>query len=73
MPRIAAAILGIAEGLEPWIAAVIVAVVLFIAAGVAALVGKGSISHAGEAPHERAESVKADIGTVKHGSEGQQS
>lgn len=70
---IAAAILGIAEGLEPWIAAVIVAVVLFIAAGVAALVGKGSISHAGEAPHERAESVKADIGTVKHGSEGQQS
>lgn len=67
---IAAAILGIAEGLEPWLAAIIVAVVLLIAAGVAALVGKGSISHAGESPQERVESVKADIATAKHGTEG---
>jgi uncharacterized membrane protein YqjE len=67
---IATIILAIAEGLAPWIAAAIVTVVLFVAAGVAALVGKGKISHVGEAPHERVESVKADIGAVKHGSEG---
>ena len=69
---IATIILGIAEGLAPWIAAGIVTVVLFAAAGVAALLGKGKISHVAEAPHERAQSVKADIDTVKHGSEGQQ-
>jgi hypothetical protein len=68
---IATAILAIAEGLEPWIAAGIMTVVLFLAAGVAALIGKNSIGHVAEAPHERAESVKADIDTVKHGTEGQ--
>ena len=66
---IAAAILGIAEGLEPWIAAAIVAAVLFVAAGIAALVGKGSISTAGDPPAARVESVKADIDTAKHGSD----
>lgn len=68
---IATIILGIAEGLAPWIAAGIVTIVLFAAAGVAALVGKSKISHVAEAPHERAESIKADIDTVKHGTEGQ--
>ena len=67
---IAAAILGIAEGLEPWIAAAIVAVALFLAAGIAALVGKGSVSHVAEAPQQRVESVKADIAAAKSGSEG---
>ena len=67
---IATIILGIAEGLEPWIAAGIVTLVLFVAAGVAALVGKGSISKAGDAPAERVQSVKADIDTAKHGTEG---
>ena len=66
---IATAILGIAEGLEPWIAAGIVTVVLFAAAGVAALVGKGSISTAGDAAAARVESVKADIDTAKHGTD----
>ncbi|MET0929050.1 MAG: phage holin family protein [Aeromicrobium sp.] len=68
---IATIILGIAEGLAPWIAAAIVTVALFAAAGVAALVGKGKISTVGQAPAERAESIKADIDTVKHGTEGQ--
>lgn len=67
---IATIILAIAEGLAPWIAAGIVTLVLFVAAAVAALVGKGSISHAGDAPHDRVESVKADIDTAKHGTEG---
>jgi hypothetical protein len=67
---IATIILAIAEGLEPWIAAGIVTLVLFIAAGVAALIGKRSISDVAEAPQERVASVKADIDTAKHGSEG---
>lgn len=66
---VATTILGIAEGLAPWIAAAIVAVVLFVAAGVAALVGKGSISTAGDPPAARVESVKADIDTAKHGTD----
>jgi hypothetical protein len=64
---IATIILGIAEGLEPWIAAGIVTLVLFIAAGIAAFVGKGSISKVGDAPAERVQSVKADVDTAKHG------
>jgi uncharacterized membrane protein YqjE len=68
---IATVILAIAEGLAPWIAAGIVTIVLFIAAGVAALIGKRKVSHLAEAPQERVESVKADIDTVKHGTEGQ--
>jgi uncharacterized membrane protein YqjE len=68
---IATVILAIAEGLAPWIAAGIVTIVLFVAAGVAALIGKRKVSHLAEAPQERVESVKADIDTVKHGTEGQ--
>lgn len=64
---IATIILAIAEGLEPWIAAAIVTVVLFVAAGIAALVGRSSISTAGDPPAARVESVKADIDTAKHG------
>ena len=64
---IATAILAIAEGLAPWIAAGIVTLVLFAAAAGAALIGKGRISHAGDPPHERVESLKADVDTAKHG------
>ncbi len=64
---IATIILAIAQGLEPWIAAGIVSLALFVAAGVAALVGKGSIGRATDPPQQRVESVKADIETVKHG------
>lgn len=67
---IATIILAIAEGLEPWIAAAIVTVVLFVAAGVAALIGKGRVSNVAESPQARVESVKADIATAKHGTEG---
>lgn len=67
---IATIILAIAQGLEPWIAAGVVTLALFAAAGVAAVIGKGRISHAGDPPHHRVESVKADIDAVKHGSEG---
>jgi hypothetical protein len=58
---IATAILAIAQGLDAWLAALIVAVVLFAAAGVAALIGKGSVSKAPEPPKERVESVKSDM------------
>lgn len=67
---IATAILAISEGLAPWIAAGIVTIVLFAAAGIAALVGKGSISQVTDAPSARAESVKADVATARHGHEG---
>jgi hypothetical protein len=64
---IATIILAISEGLAPWIAAGIVTLVLFVAAGVAALIGKSRISHVAEAPQERVESVKADIDAARHG------
>jgi uncharacterized membrane protein YqjE len=67
---IATAILAISEGLEPWIAAGIVTIVLFVAAGIAALVGKGRISTAGDPPKGRVDSVKADLATAKHGTTG---
>lgn len=67
---LATIILAIAEGLAPWIAAAIVTVVLFLAAGVAAIIGKGRVSHVAEAPQGRVASVKADISTARHGTEG---
>lgn len=67
---IATIILAISEGLEPWIAGAIVTVVLFIAAGIAGLIGKGRVSNAADAPHARVESVKADISTAAHGTDG---
>jgi len=64
---VAAAILGIAEALDPWLAALIVGGGLFVAAGVAALIGKTRVSRVGEAPRERVESVKADVAAARHG------
>ncbi|MCW2799736.1 MAG: hypothetical protein JWQ70_1208 [Aeromicrobium sp.] len=58
---VATAILAIAQGLDPWLSALVVAVALFVAAGGAALMGKGSVSSAPEPPKERVESVKADV------------
>ena len=58
---VATAILAIAQGLDPWASALIVAVVLFVAAGVAALIGKSSVSSAPEPPKDRVASVKADV------------
>lgn len=62
---VATAILAIAQGLDAWLAALIVAVVLFAIAGIAALIGKGSVSKAPEPPRERVESVKSDVAAAK--------
>jgi hypothetical protein len=63
---ITTAILALALVLPAWAAALIVAVVLFIAAGIAALVGKGKVSKATPAAPERAvEGVKQDVETIK--------
>ena len=65
---IATAILALALVLPAWAAALIVAVVLLAAAGVAALLGKGKVSEATPAAPERAvEGVKQDVETIKGG------
>lgn len=65
---IATAVLGLAEALAPWLAALIVAVVLLAGAGIAGVVGKKKVSQAGPAKPERAlEGIKDDIATVKGG------
>lgn len=62
---VAAAVLGLATAMDAWLAALIVAVVLFVLAGVAALVGKSSVQKAPEPPRERVESVKADVSAAR--------
>ena len=63
---IAAAILGIGTFLEPWIAAVIVGVVLLAVAGILALTGKKRVEQAGPpVPEEALESAKRDVDEVK--------
>jgi len=63
---VAAAILGFANVLQPWLAAIIVAIILFVAAGITALPGwKGVTSKHPDVPHDSVESVKADVAAVK--------
>jgi uncharacterized membrane protein YqjE len=63
---IATAILGLAEALPAWLSALVVAVVLLVAAGVAGLLGKNKVDQATPAKPERAlEGIKEDIATVK--------
>lgn len=63
---IAALILAIATALEPWIAALIVAVALFAAAGVLALLGRKQVDRATPPKPEGAmESVQEDVQHVK--------
>lgn len=62
---IAAAVLGLAAALDAWLAALIVAVVLFAVAGVLALVGKRNVDKAPSFPGNRVESVKADVEAAK--------
>lgn len=65
---LAAAVLGLAEVVPGWLAALIVAVVLFAGAGVAALVGKKKVAVATPAKPELAiAGIKDDIATVKDG------
>jgi uncharacterized membrane protein YqjE len=63
---IAAAILLIGTALEPWLAAVIVGVVLLAVAGVLALLGRKQVDKATPPKPERAmESVQRDVAHVK--------
>lgn len=65
---IATVILALALVLPAWSAALIVTVVLFVIAGVAAAVGKNHVSRATPpAPERTIGSVKRDIATVKGG------
>ena len=63
---IAAAILGLATAVEGWLAALIVAVVLFAVAAVFALTGRQQVQRATPpAPEGAIESVQTDIEEVK--------
>ena len=63
---ISAAVLALAEALPPWLAALIVAVVLFAVAGVLALLGKKDVQQGSPpVPTQAIASTKADIATVK--------
>ncbi|OBB59924.1 hypothetical protein A5757_12680 [Mycobacterium sp. 852013-51886_SCH5428379] len=62
---IAAAVAGLSLVLPVWAAALIVAVVLFIVAGVAALVSKKQVEEITPAAPRTAETVKADIQEIK--------
>lgn len=63
---VATAILALALALPAWLAALVVTVVLFLVAGVVALVGKQQASQATPPrPEQAMESVKRDIETVK--------
>lgn len=63
---VAAAVLGLATVLEPWIAAAAIGLGLLLVAGILALTGKRELDEAGPAKPEQAiESVQRDIDTVK--------
>ncbi|MFC7388116.1 phage holin family protein [Sphaerisporangium rhizosphaerae] len=63
---VAALILLVAQALAPWIAALIVGVVLLIVAAVLALVGKRQVARATPPlPQEAIRSIKADVDAVK--------
>ena len=63
---IAAAVLGLAVVLPPWLAALIVGVVVLAIAGVVALVGKKKVSEAAPVVPERTvASVKEDVAEIK--------
>ena len=65
---ITTAILGLANVVDAWLAALIVAVVLLAAAAVAGLMGKNKVAQATPAAPERAiAGIKDDIDTVKGG------
>jgi hypothetical protein len=63
---VAAAILGLATVLEPWIAAAAIGVLLLVIAGILALTGKKELDEVGAPKPEQAmESVQRDVETVK--------
>jgi uncharacterized membrane protein YqjE len=63
---IASAILALATAVDAWLAALIVALVVFAAAGIAALVGKGQVQQATPpAPEQAIDSTKQDVREIK--------
>ena len=63
---IAAAILGLATVIEPWIAAAAVGVGLLLIAGILALTGKKELDEMGPPkPEQTIDSVQRDVETVK--------
>jgi hypothetical protein len=63
---VAAAVLGVAEAMPAWLAALIVALVLLLVAGVLAVVGKRKVASAGPpVPEQALRGVKQDVKTVK--------
>jgi uncharacterized membrane protein YqjE len=65
---VAAAVLALALVVPGWLAAVIVAVALFVVAGIAALVGKKEVAQAvPPVPEEAIAGVREDVDTVKQG------
>jgi Putative Actinobacterial Holin-X, holin superfamily III len=63
---VAAAIIGIGTLLEPWIAAVIVGVVLLAVAGVLALTGRKQVGRATPPlPEQAIASAKRDVDEIK--------
>lgn len=63
---IAAAVLGLATVIEPWVAAAAIGVGLLLVAGILALTGKKEIDEMGSPKPEQAiESVQRDVETVK--------
>lgn len=61
---VAAAVAALSLAMDVWLAALIVAVVLFAIAGVAALIGKKQVGQAGP-PEHAIRNVKQDIAEVK--------
>ena len=66
---IATAILALSLALPAWLAALVVTVVVFAAAGVAALVGRRQVQEAAPpVPRETIDSVERDVAEVKEAS-----
>ena len=63
---VAAAIIGLATVIEPWIAATAIGVALLLIAGILALTGKKELDEMGPPkPEQTIESVQRDVETVK--------
>jgi hypothetical protein len=69
---VATVILALALVMDAWLAGLLVAVVLFAAAGVSALVGRRRVGEATPPIPERAvENLKRDVDAVRHGTGGE--
>jgi uncharacterized membrane protein YqjE len=62
---VAAAIMGLGQAVDPWLAALIVGVVLLLVAGVVALAGKSKVQKASPPMAATKENVQRDLDAVK--------